>query len=259
MGVGWGACFCLNLNTRACFEGFIRFQSSPHEHKRGEFCRSRSRLDDFLQCCGAAAHLLESWKSRNDHRFMHHNLPAVCISPEDPDGMVTIQLEHSESHSSVRISALSLARYKKCFNCGNLDDPASEIRNQKCAGCQEAFFCSLSCQTAHWPIHKATCLKEKGFMELDEKMSKTQMTRQSSVQGIPQDLQMLTSKVMLDIPAQVHAQGKESILAYVTKLFSIGKPRPEVFDRIGIYNKAFSSLLHNPNIWEDGRCEAETE
>ena len=95
-------------------------------------------------------------------------------------------------------------------------------------------------------------------MELDEKMCKTQMCRQSSVQGIPQDLQMLTSKVMLDIPAHVHAQGKESILAYVTKLFSKGKPRPEVFDRIGIYNKAFSSLLHNPTIG-DGRCEAETE
>lgn len=79
---------------------------------------------------------------------------------------------------------------------------------------------------------------------------------------------MLTSKVMLDIPARVHAQGKESILAYVTKLFSKGKPQPEVFHRIGIYNKAFSSLLHNPKAYfsllnnptiADGLCEAETE
>ena len=218
---------------------------------------------DLTTSSNAAAPPRISWKVGNrvmitDSLSVHHNLPAVCISPEDPDGMVTIQLEHSESHSSVRISALSLARYKKCFNCGNLDDPASEIRNQKCAGCQEAFYCSVSCQTAHWPIHKVTCLKEKGFMELDEKMSKTQMSRQSSVQGIPQDLQMLTSKVMLDIPAHVHAQGKESILAYVTKLFSKGKPQPEVFDRIGIYTKAYFSLLNNPTI-ADGRCEAETD
>jgi hypothetical protein len=199
-----------------------------------------------------------SWKVGNrvtitDSQSVHHNLSAVCMSQEDPDGMVTIQLEHS--HSSARISALSLARYKKCFHCGNQDDPASEIRNKKCADCQEAFYCSVSCQTAHWPIHKVTCLKEKGFMELDEKMSKTQMSRQSSVKGIPSDLQMMTSNVMMELPD--HVQGTENILAYITKLFSKGK-QPEVFDRIGIYTKAYFSLLNNPNI-ADGHCEAESE
>ena len=166
--------------------------------------------------------------------------------------MVTIQLEHC--HSSVRISALSLARYKKCFHCGNQDDPASEIRNKKCADCQEAFYCSVSCQTAHWPIHKVTCLKAKGFMELDEKMSKTQMSRQSSVKGIPRDLQMMTSNVMMELPD--HVQGTENILAYITKLFSKGKPQE--FDRVGIYTKAYFSLLNNPTI-ADGHCEAESE
>jgi hypothetical protein len=212
---------------------------------------------DLTTSCNAAIPPRISWKVGNrviitDSLSVHHNLPAVCISQEDQDGMVTIQLE--DCHSSVKISALSLARYKKCFHCGSLDDPASGIRNQKCAGCREAFYCSVSCQTAHWPIHKVTCLKAKGFMELDEKMSKTQMSRQSGVKGIPQDLQMMTSKVMLDIPA--HVQGKENILAYITKLFSKGKPQE--FDRVGIYTKAYFSLLNNPTI-ADGHCEAESE
>jgi len=70
----------------------------------------------------------------------------------------------------------------------------------------------------------------------------------------PQDLQMMTSKVMLEIPA--HVKGAENILAYITKLFSKGKPQE--FDRVGIYTKAYFSLLNNPTI-ADGHCEAESE
>ncbi len=66
---------------------------------------------------------------------------------------------------------------------------------------------------------------------------------------------MMTSDVMMELPD--HVQGIENILAYITKLFSKGK-QPEVFDRIGIYTKAYFSLLNNPNI-ADGHCEAESE
>ena len=212
---------------------------------------------DLTTALNAATHI--SWKlgSRvmiTDSLSVHHNLPAVCVSREDPDGTVAVQLE--DSGSIVRIPALNLVRYKKCFHCGNIDDPASAVCNKKCSGCQEAFYCSVRCQTAHWPIHKVTCLKEKGFVDLDKKMVTTQMTRQSGVKGIPKELQFMTSEVMLELPD--HIQGMENILAYITAQFSNGKPQSEVFDRIGIYTKAYFSLLNNPEII-DGRCEAEIE
>ena len=36
---------------------------------------------------------------------------------------------------------------------------------KKCSNCQTAFYCSVSCQKAHWPGHKLTCQKKKEQIE----------------------------------------------------------------------------------------------
>ena len=131
-----------------------------------------------------------SWKVgnrviiRDDADF--NGLTAVCTSETDADGLVTVQLE--ESRTNVSISSGNLIRYQKCLGCGKLDDPACGIRNKKCSGCQDAYYCGQSCQKTHWPIHKVSCLKEKGLVELDDHMSKTQASRQCGIQGIPKEL-----------------------------------------------------------------------
>ena len=105
-----------------------------------------------------------SWKVgnrviiRDDADF--NGLTAVCTSETDADGLVTVQLE--DSRTNVSISSGNLIRYQKCLGCGRLDDPACGVRNKKCSGCQVAYYCGQSCQKTHWPIHKASCLKETG-------------------------------------------------------------------------------------------------
>jgi len=41
---------------------------------------------------------------------------------------------------------------RECFYCS-----ASGYKYKKCAKCRLAFYCSLECQTKHWPKHKETC------------------------------------------------------------------------------------------------------
>jgi hypothetical protein len=199
-----------------------------------------------------------SWKVgnrviiRDDADF--NGLTAVCTSETDADGLVTVQLE--ESRTNVSISSGNLIRYQKCLGCGRLDDPACGVRNKKCSGCQDAFYCGQSCQKTHWPIHKVSCLKEKGLVELDDHMSKTQASRQCGIQGIPKELQFMTSEVSMEIPDDV--QGIDNIMAWVKGMFSKGNQADVQMQCISIYTKAYFSFLKTPDIVH-GRCGAEAE
>jgi hypothetical protein len=183
-----------------------------------------------------------------------NGLTAVCTSEEDADGLVTVQLE--DFGTNVALSSVNLIRYKKCLGCGKLDDPASGIRNKKCTGCHDAYYCGQRCQKTHWPIHKESCLKEKGLVELDDQMSKSQMSRQCGIQGVPKELQFMTSEVSMEIPD--HVQGMDSIMAWVKGMFSKGSAADVQMQGISIYTKAYFSFLKTPDI-AHGRCGAETE
>lgn len=145
---------------------------------------------------------------------------------------------------------------KACFGCGKLDDPASGIRHKKCAGCLHAYYCGRSCQETHWPLHKVDCLLEKGLVDLDDKMSKTQTSRQSGMEGIPKASQFLWSEVGMEIPD--HIQGTDDIIAYVSSMFSKGKQADVLSQRIAVYTKAYFSFLKNPEI-SHGHCDAVAE
>ena len=74
--------------------------------------------------------------------------------------------------------------------------------------------------------------------------------------GIPKDLQFSYSEVSMEIPD--HIQGTDDIIAFVTGMFSPGKPADVLSQRIAIYTKAYFSFLETPDI-AHGRCGAESE
>jgi hypothetical protein len=49
-----------------------------------------------------------------------------------------------------------------CVACGVREMAAAEKKKQFkiCGGCKEFHYCSVECQTDHWPVHKSYCLKK---------------------------------------------------------------------------------------------------
>lgn len=100
-------------------------------------------------------------------------------------------------------------------------------------------------------------------MELDDQMSKTQMSRQCGIQGIPKELQFMYSEVSMEIPDDV--QGTDNIVAGSRACFLKGiRPtcrcnvyRYPVLSLAG-YTKAYFTFLKTPDIVH-GLCGAEAE
>ncbi|KAF9561122.1 hypothetical protein EC968_005838 [Mortierella alpina] len=49
-----------------------------------------------------------------------------------------------------------MADSTKCGQCAKTET-ASGDKLKRCAKCKSAFYCSRSCQTTHWKVHKKTC------------------------------------------------------------------------------------------------------
>lgn len=54
---------------------------------------------------------------------------------------------------------------KTCAACGLKEDETCFDKDKKlkrCSRCHKAYYCSKSCQTAHWPVHKLYCIDKVG-------------------------------------------------------------------------------------------------
>jgi hypothetical protein len=57
----------------------------------------------------------------------------------------------------------------QCAACHTLEDFDAEQLLSKCSRCKRVYYCTRSCQTVHWPLHKKTC-KNAPRSSLPEKL-----------------------------------------------------------------------------------------
>lgn len=55
------------------------------------------------------------------------------------------------------LSDMEPARVPVCARCRSPATPATPLK--MCSRCRVAWYCSKDCQTAHWPTHRAACVK----------------------------------------------------------------------------------------------------
>ena len=75
-------------------------------------------------------------------KFLHENLPCNCLKD------LKRRLKHSP-------------RLSRCMNCKCAKVLLSK-RMKVCGGCQNAFYCSETCQKADWGKHKVFCKQARG-------------------------------------------------------------------------------------------------
>jgi hypothetical protein len=56
---------------------------------------------------------------------------------------------------SVHMSGIRVVDKKVCYWCSDIDKP---VKN--CAKCKAVWYCSVDCQSKHWPVHKLECNRE---------------------------------------------------------------------------------------------------
>ncbi|KAI1782525.1 hypothetical protein LXA43DRAFT_905543 [Ganoderma leucocontextum] len=70
-----------------------------------------------------------------------------------PDSSDPLQASSNQLESSEKLSQDQLYRCSWCRS--------PSARPRRCTGCRAAIYCDSVCQKAHWPMHRATCRREK--------------------------------------------------------------------------------------------------